>query len=523
MSRAVDFAPNAAAMPRIASVAFLGVEARAVDVQVYLAAGLPSFTIVGLPDKAVAESRERVRAALAALGLALPPKRITVNLAPADLPKEGSHYDLPIAIGLMTAMNVLPFDALASYLALGELGLDGSLAPVAGCLPAAIAAQTRSLGLICPAASGGEAAWSGLGEEKAILAPASLLQLVNHFKGTQILAPPEPARLPEPAADGNLMDIARVRGQETARRAVEIAAAGGHNLLMSGPPGAGKSLLAACLPSLLPPLSAEEALEAAMISSLAGDDAARPLARQRPFRAPHHSASMAAMIGGGPRAAPGEAVLAHSGVLFLDELPEFSRQVLDALRQPLEAGEVSIARARAHITYPARFQLVAAMNPCRCGYAGDAQRGCSRQPRCVRDYQSRLSGPFLDRIDLFVDMPAVEAKDLAGSKRSESSAVLAARIAVAREVQKARWQCVNARADPDTIAASASKPALAVLQQAAGQWRLTARSYHRSLRTARTIADLAGQESIAAEHMSEALAFRQQFIDLNQTPPKPPY
>src|SRR5712672_2567967 len=343
---------------RVTTVAFEGIEARAVDVQVQVAPGLPAFAIVGLPDKAVSEARERVRSALIASGLALPARRITVNLAPADLPKEGSHYDFPIALGLMAAIGAIPHDAVDGFTVLGELGLDGSIAPVAGVLPAAIGANARGQGLICPSACGPEAAWAS--PEMEIIAAASLIQLANHFKGSQVLSRPQP-KVRE--ADGAMLDLADIKGQESAKLALEIAAAGGHNLLMVGPPGAGKSMLAARLPSILPPLSPAELLEVSMIASIAGQLDGGALTNRRPFRAPHHSASMPALVGGGLRAKPGEISLAHHGVLFLDEFPEFQPQVLDALRQPLENGEVAIARANHRVTYPARFMLVAAMNP----------------------------------------------------------------------------------------------------------------------------------------------------------------
>jgi magnesium chelatase family protein len=498
---------------RVGTVAFHGIEVLAVDVQVQMAAGLPAFTVVGLPDKAVGESRERVRAALSAIGLALPPKRITVNLAPADLPKEGSHFDLPIALGLLLAMGVLPTDEVANFTALGELGLDGGLAPVAGVLPAALHAAGLGLGLICPAASGGEAAWAG---DLEILAAPSLLALVNHFKGTQTLTRPEPKLA---AANHAALDLKDIKGQETAKRAIEVAAAGGHNLLMVGPPGAGKSMLASRLPDLLAPLEAAEALEVGMIASLAGQLTNGGMAQRRPFRNPHHSASMPALIGGGARAKPGEVSLAHLGVLFLDELPEFSRQALDALRQPLESGVAVVARVNAHVSYPARFQLVAAMNPCRCGHLADASLACSRAPKCAIDYQSRLSGPLLDRIDLHVDVPAVEAADLTLPPPAEGSTQVAARVQAARTMQRERYAGLrqgalalrlNADLDGDHLERFATPDAAGkkLLGEAIGAMRLSARGYTRILRVARTLADLDGGANVGRLHVAEALSYR---------------
>ncbi|HSI42661.1 MAG TPA: YifB family Mg chelatase-like AAA ATPase [Xanthobacteraceae bacterium] len=497
---------------RVATVAFQGVEARPVDVQVQVAPGLPAFNLVGLADKAVTEAKERVRAALTASGLALPAKRITVNLAPADMPKEGSHYDLPIALGLMAAIGALPADALEGFTVLGELALDGQIAAVAGVLPAAIGAHARGHGLICPAACGPEAAWAGA--DLDVLAPRSLLQLVNHFAGRQSLSRPAP-RLAE--AEATLPDLADVRGQETARRALEVAAAGGHNLLFVGPPGAGKSMLAQRLPSLLPPLAPAELLEVAMLASVAGTLQGGALTGRRPFRAPHHSASMAAMVGGGLRARPGEVSLAHRGVLFLDELPEFQPAVLDSLRQPLEGGEAVIARANHRVAYPARFQLVAAMNPCRCGRAGEPGFACRRGPRCAADYQARLSGPFLDRIDLHLEVPAVAAIDLVRPAPAEPSRIVAVRVARARRRQIERFAALgrpdlstNAQAAGpllDTIAAP-DRAGLALLAEAARRMNLSARGYHRVMRVARTLADLAGAETVGHDHLAEALAYR---------------
>ena len=497
---------------RVNTVAFQGIDVLDVDVQVHVASGMPTFTVVGLPDKAVAESRERVRAALAAMGLGLPPKRITVNLAPADLLKEGSHFDLPIAIGLLTAMGVLPQDAIGGYVALGELGLDGALAAVTGVLPAAVHASAKALHLICPASQGGEAAWAG-GIE--VLAPASLLALINHVNGNQVLAAPQPKLQ---ADDGRYPDLADIKGQETAKRVLEIAAAGGHNLLMAGPPGSGKSMLAQRLPGLLPPLEPAEALEVSMVHSVAGELREGGLVRRRPFRDPHHSASVAALVGGGLRARPGEVSLAHLGVLFLDELPEFPRPVLEALRQPLETGRVAVARANNHVTYPARVQLVAAMNPCRCGFLDDPSRACSRAPRCAADYQARISGPVFDRIDLHVDVPAVSAADLTLPPPAERSAQVAARVARARALQRHRYRDAgsptpirtNAEAEGALLEAVArpDDDGRHLLAEAVDRMHLTARGYHRVLRVARTLAALEGKDSVRRIHIAEALSFR---------------
>ncbi|MFP4003379.1 MAG: YifB family Mg chelatase-like AAA ATPase [Alphaproteobacteria bacterium] len=494
------------------TVAFAGVEAREVDVQVRMSGGKVGITIVGLPDKAVAESRERVHAALGAIGLSLPPKRIIVNLAPADLPKEGSHYDLPIALGLLTVMGVLPAEEMANFTSLGELSLDGALTAVAGVLPATIAANAAGRGLICPEASGPEAAWAG--GDVDVLAPASLIALVNHFKGTQVLTPPDPGPVTDEASVPDLKDI---KGQEMAKRALEVAAAGGHNLLMSGPPGAGKSMLAARLPGLLPKMTAEEALEVGMVRSVAGEPPERIIGKVRPFRSPHHSASMAALTGGGRLAKPGEVSLAHLGVLFLDELPEFPRQVLDALRQPLETGEIMVARAQMHVRYPSRVQLVAAMNPCRCGHLGDPARACSRAPKCAADYQARISGPLLDRIDLHIDVPPVSAADLTLPPPAEGTAEVAARVEKARERQRARFKAlgarlrINAEAEGELLDEIASPDAAGrkLLQDASDAMGLTARGYHRVLKVARTLADLEGTENVGRVHVAEALAFRQ--------------
>ena len=499
---------------RVSTVAFEGIEAKPVDVQVQISPGSVHFILVGLPDKAISESKERVRAALIASGLALPAKRLVVNLAPADMPKEGSHFDLPIALAVMAAIGAIPADALAGFTVLGELALDGTITPVAGVLPAAIAAHGRGQGLICPFETGPEAAWASADIE--ILAPRSLIQLANHFKGTQVLTRPEPAIA---ASAVDLPDLRDVKGQETAKRALEIAAAGAHNLLFQGSPGAGKSMLAQRLPSILPPLSPRELLEVSMVHSVAGLLAEGKLTNRRPFRAPHHSASMAALTGGGLRVRPGEVSLAHHGVLFLDELPEFQPAVLDSLRQPIETGEVAVSRANARITYPARFQLVAAMNPCRCGRATEPGYACKRAPndKCMAQYQSRLSGPLLDRIDLTIDVPPVTAADMVLPSPSEGSAEVAVRVARARDIQVARYAAMglphirtNAAAPAKAIeeAAILDEAGKKLIRDAAEKLQLTARGYHRVLKVARTLADLDAATQIGRIHLAESLSYR---------------
>ncbi|MGD9785919.1 MAG: YifB family Mg chelatase-like AAA ATPase [Hyphomicrobiaceae bacterium] len=496
---------------QISTLAFVGVEARPIEVQVRITPGQATFAIVGLPDKAVAESRERIRNALHGVGLGLPFKHLTVNLAPADLPKEGSHFDLPIALALMSAMGAIAPDAIAGFAAIGELGLDGSIRAVPGALPAAIGANAMGKGLICPAAVGSEAAWAG--EEMDVLAAPHLLSLVNHFKGLQTLSRPRPNLERDTGPKPDLRDI---KGQESAKRAVEIAAAGGHNLLMIGPPGSGKSMLAARLPSILPPLAPEEMLEVSMVHSLAGELGGGKLAVERPFRAPHHSASMAALVGGGTRPRPGEVSLAHLGVLFLDELPEFAPQVLDGLRQPLETGETVIARANHRISYPSRIQLVAAMNPCRCGGGGPGQ-SCKRGPRCGEDYRARISGPLLDRIDLQIEVPAVTAADLVLPAAAEGSAEVRARVAAARERQRQRFAALGARglrtnADcSGQVLEQIAMPdaeGLELLRQAAEKLALSARGFHRTIKVARTLADLDDVDTVGRIHVAEALSYR---------------
>lgn len=494
------------------SVAFEGVEARLVEVQCAVAAGLPGFSIVGLPDKAVSEARERVRAAFGALAIALPNRRLTVNLSPADLPKEGSHFDLPIALAVLAALEIVPRDEVARCVALGELALDGRLVAVAGALPAAVAAADEERALICPQDCGPEAAWI---EAVPVLAAGTLRAVVDHLTDRAPLARARPGAIRAAPPGPCLSDV---RGQERAKRALEIAAAGRHHLLMVGPPGAGKSMLAARLPGLMPPLSAREALETSMVHSVAGLLKEGRISRAAPFQSPHHTASSPAIVGGGPRAKPGEISLAHHGVLFLDELPEFDRKVLESLRQPIETGEVFISRANAHIRYPCRFQLIAAANPCRCGHLADPARACSRAPVCGDSYLGKLSGPLMDRFDLRLEVPGVALADL-DLPRGDTSADVAARVAAARAVQAERFRDhpdirVNAEAPAallDRIAAPDAE-GRAMILRASERLGLSARGYHRILRSARTIADLDGSQAVRAPHLAEAISYRLPFL-----------
>lgn len=494
---------------RAFTVAFEGVEARIVEVQCALSPGLPHFGIVGLPDKAVSEARERVRAAMSAMSIALPSKRITINLSPADLPKEGSHFDLPIALALLAALEIIPRDAAENTVALGELSLDGRLIPVIGALPAAMAAAEVDRSLLCPRACGPEAAWVGATQ---VLGASSLDEVIRHYTGQ---APITPAEAGEVAATAYGRDFADVKGQERAKRALEIAAAGRHHVLMVGSPGSGKSMLAARLPSILPPLSAIEALETSMIHSLAGLLSEGGISRQRPFCEPHHTASMAAIVGGGRGAKPGQISLAHNGVLFMDEFPEFPRAVLETLRQPIETGEVVVARANAHIRYPCRFLLVAAANPCKCGYLADPARACARVPVCGEDYLGRISGPLMDRFDLRIEVPPVAFTDLDLPGAGESSATIAARVAEARNCQTSRFANangvrVNAEAEGALLEqiATPDTDGKALLTRVAERFGLSARGYHRVLRVARTIADLDHSDTVRSPHVAEAVSFR---------------
>jgi magnesium chelatase family protein len=494
---------------RAYTVAFEGVEARTVEVQCAVTPGMPAFAIVGLPDKAVSEARDRVRTALSSMAIAMPSRRITVNLSPADLPKEGSHFDLPIALAVLAAMEIIPGDAVEGTTALGELSLDGTLVPVIGALPAAMAAAEEGRMLLCPQASGAEAAWVGATQ---VIGAASLADVVRHYTGQALLPCAEPG---EVTASPGGRDMRDVKGQERAKRALEIAAAGRHHLMMVGTPGSGKSMLAARLPGIMPPLTAPEALETSMIHSLAGLLSEGGISRDRPFREPHHTASMAAIVGGGRRAAPGEISLAHNGVLFMDEFPEFPRPVLETLRQPIETGEVIVARANAHVKYPCRFMLVAAANPCKCGYMSDPARACSRAPDCGNDYMGRISGPLMDRFDLRVEVPPVAFSDLDLPATGDTSAQVATRVAAARAVQQARFAAspdmrLNADAEGAALEeiAKPDTDSRALISRVADRFGLTARGYHRILRVARTIADLDGSKEMCQPHVAEAVSFR---------------
>lgn len=496
---------------RVQTVAFLGIEARPVEVQCALAPGLPAFSIVGLPDKAVSEARDRVRATLAELSIALPSKRITINLSPADLPKIGSHFDLPIAFALLTALDILPPEASEETLVLGELSLDGRLMPVLGALPAALAAAEQDCALLCPKASSAEAAWV---ESVRVIGAETLTQVIRHFTGQSIINAAASGEVHSAVTDKDLSDV---KGQDIPKRAMEIAAAGRHHLLMTGPPGSGKSMLAARMPALLPPLTPTEALETSMIQSIQGLIKDGGIDRTRPFRAPHHTASIAAVVGGGRQAQPGEISLAHNGVLFMDEMPEFARSVLETLRQPIETGEVMIARANAHIQYPCRFQLIAAANPCRCGYMSDANRACARAPQCGEDYLGKISGPLMDRFDLRVMVSPVSVKDLEKRSEGDSSETVAKRVAAAQDIQLKRFSGhtsarLNADAEGGLLEdiASPDTEGRKYLARAVEHFNLTARGYHRVLRVARTIADLDGDDTVSRDHISEALYFRLQ-------------
>lgn len=488
------------------SRAAAGIEAPLVQVETHLGNGLPSFQIVGLPETAVRESRDRVRCALQQAHFQFPDRRITVNLAPADLPKEGGRFDLPIALGILAASGQLPHEALAQHEFIGELALSGDVRAVPGIIPAALACTAAGRALVTPAAS---ATLAAAVPGSRIVAAEDLLTLCAHLNGRHPLAVQD--HQPRPADPAQYPDLVDVAGQSLARRALEIAASGGHNLLLSGPPGTGKTLLASRLPGLLPEPDTHEALTCAALHSFHDSTGLQHLWR-RPFRNPHHSASAAALIGGGAKPRPGEISLAHGGVLFLDELPEFSRQALEMLREPLEAGAITLSRAAHKFTYPARFQLVAAMNPCPCGFFGDTEHSCHCTSDQIQRYRQRLSGPLLDRIDLHVSMHRLKARLLLGTQaKGESSAQVRARVLAARQRQMDRQNCTNAILPESQLAKlwALQPEARQQLEEAADALQLSGRSLHRSLRVAQTLADMGGCTSIGMPQIAEALAFRE--------------
>lgn len=503
---------------RIHSAAIIGLQALPITVEVDISSGMPQFHVVGLPDAAVSESRERVRAAIKFCGFAFPRTHVTVNLAPADIRKQGPYYDLAIALGILCAQGLIVNSRLLeNLLVLGELGLDGCIRPVRGTLLAAQRAKLDEQGILVPQINSDEAR---LVNDLSVYSSPSLGSLVQSIERNE-LPNAQPQTFAQPPVETALIDMADICGQSHAKRGLEIAAAGGHNVLFVGPPGSGKTLLARAMPGILPPLSEDEALEITGIHSVAGTITdVRALKTQRPFRAPHHSASGVALIGGGTVPKPGEVSLAHRGVLFLDEFPEFSRSVLENLRQPLEDGIVSISRAAGMGQFPARFMLVAAMNPCPCGHFGDTQRPCTCTPNIIQKYQQRISGPLLDRLDLIVDVPRVPVELLTSAPRSELSVDIQQRVTAARARQRKRYKSEKILVNSELHAGNlrhvceCTPEGDALLKQATERLRLSARSFTRLLKVARTIADLDGAHPITHAHIAEALAFRQrnQFV-----------
>lgn len=494
---------------------FEGTEVIPVETQVHIANGLPSLTIVGLGDKAVKESRDRIRAAISSIGIQLPAKRITINLAPADIVKEGSHFDLPITLAILAAINAIDENAANKYLILGELALDGRILPVSGILPAAINANALEIGIICPADNAQEAIMAGRALD--IIPAKNLTQLINHLKGISYIEAPD--FNPEILTINKTQDMYDVRGQFAAKRAIEIAASGRHNIIMYGPPGTGKSMLASRLSSILPEMSTREILESSIIRSIAGEFKYGMFLSDRPYRDPHHSSSMPAIIGGGRDAKPGEISLAHNGILFLDELPEFQRNVLDSLRQPIENGYVNVARVNKHAKYPAKFQLVAAMNPCKCGYFGNENKECKKVPNCAQEYQAKISGPIMDRIDIHVEVsnfiPKLEDD---ASDRGEKSDTIKARVAKARDIQLRRYKGTDIITNSDLNGEMISKycilsdKAKIIMQNAIDKLDLSMRSHNKILKLARTIADMSEHDEINDRDILESLSYRAKIL-----------